>query len=578
MLAVVKTIGNNAFYGCSKLQEVDLLGSIESIGQYAFYNCPALTSVNVPGSCQVASNAFQPRNNGDWDGDGLKDSDGDGVDDGTETRVWSYLRRDRAGAFRNTPNLDQFGETITDIAESADVASLTSGTFIPEMFDRAMLNDTNSRGVFLVEGCADGVGLTIEGVDRYDNDRVVVSSTARITVKSVEEMYRYADLRPVVNGAAYTVSGTPPNEWDAIKCDRDVFFTHGFRVSADDAHAWGAEVYKRLWQSGSNARFTMFTWAGDYGWPDSALYFPQNVYQALKTGGALKSLVESVQSDSSKRILMTQSLGNMVACEALKQGLRVNKYFMFDAAVATECLDGTLQASASAVEKYVPSNWRKYDSMSWAANWYRWFLPISNDSRSQLGWVGRYSDALRNATVICNYYSSGDEVFREAKNPPWLLEGMLDSSANYAWQKQETQKGGKFIGGTAYGGWGFHTWRIAGFDYQYQSAEAARMVANGSVTNNPVFNRGYAPMFDSSATQDEVMYALAKCVPAISSPVGGTSIYCDMVDENHDLNQDYYRSGVGSPASPWKHSDMKDVAYFYVNPLYKELVTKGGLK
>lgn len=102
MLAGVNTIGNNAFYGCSKLESIVLPGSIESIGQYAFYNCPALTSVNVPGSCQVASNAFQPRNNGDWDGDGLKDSeelakgtnpynpdsDGDGVPDGEECRIY----------------------------------------------------------------------------------------------------------------------------------------------------------------------------------------------------------------------------------------------------------------------------------------------------------------------------------------------------------------------------------------------------------------------------------------------------------------------------------------------------------
>ena len=102
VLPGVKAIGDKAFYGCSKLESIVLPGSIESIGQYAFYNCPALTSVNVPGSCQVASNAFQPRNNGDWDGDGLKDSeelakgtnpynpdsDGDGVPDGEECRIY----------------------------------------------------------------------------------------------------------------------------------------------------------------------------------------------------------------------------------------------------------------------------------------------------------------------------------------------------------------------------------------------------------------------------------------------------------------------------------------------------------
>jgi len=30
--------------------------------------------------------------------------------------------------------------------------------------------------------------------------------------------------------------------------------------------------------------------------------------------------------------------------------------------------------------------------------------------------------------------------------------------------------------------------------------------------------------------------------------------------------------------SPWLHSDMKDVAYFYTHRLIKELVKQGGLK
>ena len=40
-----------------------------------------------------------------------------------------------------------------------------------------------------------------------------------------------------------------------------------------------------------------------------------------------------------------------------------------------------------------------------------------------------------------NAYSTGDEVFYETANPLWLLEGVLDSTANYTWQKQETREG-----------------------------------------------------------------------------------------------------------------------------------------
>ena len=100
-------------------------------------------------------------------------------------------------------------------------------------------------------------------------------------------------------------------------------------------------------------------------------------------------------------------------------------------------------------------------------------------------------------------------------------EFFFESTASYAWQKQETLKGSRFIAGTAHGGWGFHTWRVAGFDYRYTAAEAAAMVADGSVPNSPVFNRGYAPMLGPAATDDEVACALAKYVPAVSGPLGG---------------------------------------------------------
>ena len=188
--------------------------------------------------------------------------------------------------------------------------------------------------------------------------------------------------------------------------------------------------------------------------------------------------------------------------------------------------------------------------------------------------------------MLLNVYSMGDEVFYETANPPWLLEGVLDSTATYAWQKQETSKGSRALAGTAYGGWGFHSWRIAGFDYTYSATEANAMVADGSVTNNPVFNRGYEPMLATNATPDEVMCALAKYVPAVSSAVGGTRVW-NTLGMAIDLNEDS-DLGVRRPngwgrlhatfGESWFHSDMKDMAFFYVYQLYNDLITKGCLK
>ena len=54
--------------------------------------------------------------------------------------------------------------------------------------------------------------------------------------------------------------------------------------------------------------------------------------------------------------------------------------------------------------------------------------------------------------------------------------------------------------------------------------------------------------------------------------------------ENHDLNaENEYRNAWGRSddsiyQSNWLHSDMKDMAYFYVYKLYNQLVEKGSLR
>ena len=361
-----------------------------------------------------------------------------------------------------------------------------------------------------------------------------------------------------------------------------MFFTHGFNVSEPDARKWGRILFKRLWLSGFNARLHMLTWEGNYNWTGNwanGLHYQHDAWYAQRTAGALRRYIEAAQPDASKRILMTQSLGNMVACEALREGLEVGQYYMFDAAVPTEAIDATLQAQTSASPafvKYVPTAWHAYPTLSWSANWFRWFADDADDARGRMGWPGRFAAALGNAVEVFNYYSSGDDVFKELATVPSRLDGVTVSLEMYCWQKQETLKGGNCLAGTAYGGWGFHM--MLG-DVFYSPMTAADAVADGSVTNNPVFNHGFAPMLDSSASLDDQRLALSKYVPAVSSPVGGNPV--GRIENNIDMNtidgvprpNDW---GRGSP--DWQHSDMKDMAYFYVYKLYEQLMQKGNLK
>lgn len=521
--------------------------------------------------------------------------------------VLTSLTAENAGSFHKQETKG-FGTDRKQYAFEADVANtLGSGYSLPDDFQR----DLRARGtaVILVEGRAAARSLKMQGYrgNGYSPSKVV-EGLLDINVTSVEQMYQFVSLRGAESNPNFVPPKVDKTAYQEKHCgERDVFFTHGFNVDATDARAWGSEVFKRLWQSGSNARFWALTWAGDYNWlgsPFNALHYPQDVYQAFMTADALKQLVETVQPDSSKRVLMTQSLGNGVACEALRRNLRVDKYFMFDAAIPSEAVDGSLQdANAEIRRKYVPSDWNGYDPASWAANWHKWFSRNEQDMRGKMGWPNYFQAALNNATTVYNYYSTGDNVFKENEDPPGVLEGMFHwptlawewppiklsfTGEMYCWQKQETLKGMATVAGTLSGGWGFHYWPVQGAYpddvefVRYSAATVSVMVANGSITNNPVFNRGAAELLNPNASLADQRLALAKHVPAISTAMGRTSAWEEKI-ENHDLNTTDYKNNWGrnNPVfkQDWQHSDMKDMAYFYVYKLYDQIVNqKGNLK
>ena len=120
---------------------------------------------------------------------------------------------------------------------------------------------------------------------------------------------------------------------------------------------------------------------------------------------------------------------------------------------------------------------------------------------------------------------------------------------------------------------------------RYSPQGAAAAVADGSIVNRPAFDVDDADeMLDRNATEDDVFLALAKHVPAVSGAMGGTNVVLGARIENHDLNsKNEYRNGWGRNdefvyKQKWLHSDMKDMAYFYVFKLYDQLTQKGVLK
>ena len=157
----------------------------------------------------------------------------------------------------------------------------------------------------------------------------------------------------------------------------------------------------------------------------------------------------------------------------------------------------------------------------------------------------------------------------------WFLGNTTYSCGKMVWP----------LAGTLHGGWGFHCWEetVEGEPefVMHSAAEANAMVEDGSVTNDPVFSIAGTQLNNRNATQDDIWLSLAKHVPAVSSPVGGINLESATVP-SFNLNGSSYRDGWGRNDNvyldKWLHSDMKDMAFFYVYPLYNDLLTKGNLK
>ena len=258
----------------------------------------------------------------------------------------------------------------------------------------------------------------------------------------------------------------PPNYPDAQTSARNFFFIHGYSVRELQARGWHAELFKRLHQLGSRAKFFGVTWAGDSSkFPDplpcaggSAPDYHINVAAAFHTAPYLAQTLNAIPG---RHFLAAHSLGNMVASAALRPApeapfppLRVEQYFMMNAAVPLEAYDEGLAGSATQRNAMRHPHWALYEQRLWSSEWHQLF-PVG-DGRRTLTWRGRFG-ILPQAV---NFYSSTEEVLQNASGvvPPTGCAGDL------AWANQEMKKGGGvfrllsvfwFFTSRSHGGWGF---------------------------------------------------------------------------------------------------------------------------
>jgi hypothetical protein len=155
--------------------------------------------------------------------------------------------------------------------------------------------------------------------------------------------------------------------WEKLanKPSRLTVIVHGFNVSEEDAlQTFFPTFFKRLYWVGHQVLLRQGGAASGYAhtigvsWPGNqggevlgGVYFPEDEFHALQSGVPLSGLLRDVLRPSSRSIsIVAHSLGNMVVNSALMQrGMKnvVDRYIMYDAAIAADSFDASYEYSLS---------------------------------------------------------------------------------------------------------------------------------------------------------------------------------------------------------------------------------------
>jgi hypothetical protein len=395
-----------------------------------------------------------------------------------------------------------------------------------------------------------------------------------------------------------------PNEPDTT--DKNFIFLHGYNVNPNQARGWNADIYKRLYWSGSHAKFYGVTWSASDSqqFNQVTINLQTNIVHAFNTAPLLNTFLNSL---SGTNIVAAHSLGNMVVLSTLNDytNQSINTYFMIDAAVAIEAVD----SGAPSNPDMYPTAWTNYEGSLWASDWYALFP--TNDYRSTLTWRGRL-DNLQNANVY-NFYSSGEEVLRDyPADPPDSLLGLLvgqgigvyeGATGVDTWAWQEKLKGLMLANGilsSDHGGWQFNEAYetnivVGGSSYwEPMSPAAAAGLTATQLQTNAFFNFASGSIFSftndlalesssgSSYAQANRNRILSDAIPCLTLPVGANPV--PSFDSDHNINMQNNENNwpLGRLQQPegnnWHHSDIRAVAYTFTYEVFNAIVNDGNLK
>jgi hypothetical protein len=496
-----------------------------------------------------------------------------------------------------------YGIAATKAPQSADTISVSPSSTAGTKLDNNWLTQVEKNGgvgIILVEGSMTTTSPLV--MEIWNNGQKLLSAPLYLSIDGVEKMYRWVNLRHGVHAAEnrHTDTSEPANYPDSLSNGKNFVFVHGYNVTEEKARGWNAEIFKRLYQSHSHAKFYAVDWQGSESYNsifDITPNYHTNVANAFLTAPFLKDFLAGLSGETT---LAGHSLGNMVCLSAINDwNAAPTRYFMIDAAVPMEAIDGSVDTDA----RMVHPDWSGIASGFWASKWFN--VWPSDDARNALTWNNRFSNF--GSTALYNFYSSGEEVLRADPNSPpaGLVTTFFSAALNYfsghsgvySWAWQEKLKGRmSFSGvvGSTHGGWGFNDNLDSGYVYfvnKLRTHIPPAVLINSVIQTNAFFDMSVdTSMFTADTSGND--YAkenrnriLSDAIPALTLPIGANAV--SVIGATHNFNmQTEFEIGNNWPAerlasdegNNWHHSDIRDVAYPFNYKVFDQIVKVGNLK
>lgn len=504
--------------------------------------------------------------------------------------VYTDLVRGQSGNYL-TNDGSIYGLSLSQNSYEADTFNIShSGIILAENF-LEKVESNKEKGVLLLEGAITTTNSLV--VEVWKSDRKIYQQEMPLSISEVQDMYRWVNIRHNTGDGESDSTNTnmPPNYPDDECNGKQVVYVPGFSNTELNNRAGAAEVFKRMYWSGSRAMFTAVDWEGNED--PAGPFLPCSAFYHLDVQNAFSNapyFADNARALPGEKYIIAHSLGNMMVSSAIRDNtLSIEKYFMLDAAVAAEAY----RADDLHPEEMCPAIWAGYINRLWASEWHLLFE--QSDNRRELTWRNRFGN-IPNAV---NYYSSGEDVLNNGTND---LPFHLIPAREGAWVAQELMKGEvqgdllPFL--SCHGGWGFNS------SYNVVKPEEGqlgteRMLPDQAAslsTNDLRTNSFFRPFYDYQlyTTNGSQLAAiprvraklLAEAIPALSRATGKNMVEETFSNNNVDMAKSM-RNGILWPESRlldsdlkdrWLHSDFKETAYLYVYNLYDDIVHKGSLQ